>query len=283
MGRFQNPWIECNLTAMFKDNIQLVRRQSGGGCVYHDKENVNFSFIADKAHHNINWNHEFIVDVLKELGVNSVFSKRGDMRLDESQKRKISGSAYKEKKDTAFHHGTMLVNSDLEKLNHYIHSNKSDLESKSIQSVRSVVSNLNDAKDGMTNKMFIDTMAKKFCDIEQIEYIDENHELYKRAIDSEYLKKLKSPQWIYEETPKFIVSERTKEFEIEMTIKKSKILEIDITSDLLHPIVVANLCETLINTSLFDERADDSFIDESALIVTEWMNKYFELQSLPST
>jgi lipoate-protein ligase A len=266
---------------MHEDNIKLVRRQSGGGCVYHDENNVNFSFIADKQLHDKNWNHQFIVDVLKNLGIGSIFSERGDMRLDEVLKRKISGSAFKEKKDTAFHHGTMLIRTDLEKLNHYIHSNKSQLESKSIQSIRSVVSNLSDVKKGVTNKVFIDAMADNFCDQGFIEIIDHSHALYRSAIEGDYLKKIKSFEWIYIETPKFLVNHSTNNFNIELTVKKTMIEKIEIDSDSLHPIVISNLCETLINTSLFDKVDENQLVDDSALEVIAWMSEFFELKTLP--
>jgi lipoate-protein ligase A len=55
LGRFQNPWLECNLKKISERKINLVRRQSGGGCVYHDKGNLNFSFLYPEKEHSSNW------------------------------------------------------------------------------------------------------------------------------------------------------------------------------------------------------------------------------------
>ena len=131
MGRFQNPFLECKLDKMIKDGVLLVRRQSGGGCVYHDLNNLNYSFITNKIHHNKDNNHKILIDALSSFEIDAFSTKRVDLFLcDNGTDKKFSGSAFKEKKDTAFHHGTLLIDSDLDRLNYYL--TPKDLNVKSV-------------------------------------------------------------------------------------------------------------------------------------------------------
>ena len=293
LGRFQNPWIECNLSKMSRDKVVLVRRQSGGGTVYHDNKNVNFSFLADKSEHSKKWNHKIVTQALSNLGVKAFSTDRGDIRLKEELERKISGSAFKEKKDVAFHHGTMLVESDLEKLNLYIHSNKEGLRTKSISSIRSTVANIKESVDSIDPETFIDQLGKCFLS----EYsgngqkeviIDKDCELYNQILSSDYYSKLKQISWILKETPKFFVEEVTENFTISLTIKKSFIETIDIQNNDVHPDFLKKIEESLIYESILNIgeafnslEADylNVYKDELSLMKS-WFNQFFELDAL---
>ena len=79
IGRAQNPWRECNLDAMAEANIPLVRRQSGGGTVYHDLDNLNFTIISDMAQFSKTANLQIIQQALQTLGVTAHLNARNDL------------------------------------------------------------------------------------------------------------------------------------------------------------------------------------------------------------
>ena len=117
VGRSQNPWLECDLNAMRRDHIYLARRQSGGGAVFQDMGNTNFTLISKKDLYDKKANTQIILNALKQFKIVASASGRNDIvvQLDDGA-RKISGSAYKEKMDRAFHHGTLLINTNPPKL-----------------------------------------------------------------------------------------------------------------------------------------------------------------------
>jgi lipoate-protein ligase A len=290
IGRFQNPWIEANLDALFKSNIQLIRRQSGGGTVFHDIENINFSIISDKKIHNPKFNHQVIVNALNDISVDAYATKRGDVRLNDGTDRKISGSAFKHKKDQAFHHGTMLINSDIDKLNFFIKSNKQDLETKSIASIRSKVANIKEVNNTVTNQVFIDSLIKQFgevCDTVTIEYIDDANSI--RLKLEPYISFLKSKEWKFYETPKFFVEEDIiEDLRVELTIKKAKIQKVQILSNTYNPILLSEI-EKQIQGSILDigsvcTELDKilNFDEHLILKIKKWFIKYFNLDQLAS-
>ncbi|WP_119327944.1 lipoate--protein ligase [Cysteiniphilum halobium] len=144
MGRAQNPWRECNIDALNNSNIPIVRRQSGGGTVYHDLGNLNYTIMAKSKDYDKKANLALIVNVLKNCGINAYASERNDILVThENTDYKISGSAFRETKDKSFHHGTLLINADTSKLYHYLHHNiDKSLTAKGVHSKRSSVINL---------------------------------------------------------------------------------------------------------------------------------------------
>ena len=117
IGRHQNPYKECDLEKVKRDNVTVIRRSSGGGAVYHDLGNLNFTFIAGENVYNVDRQCSVIVDALKEFGLNCEVSGRNDMTI---QGAKFSGHAYLNHEEMYCHHGTMLVNSDLKILSEYL-------------------------------------------------------------------------------------------------------------------------------------------------------------------
>lgn len=293
IGRFQNPWIECNLPKMFDNNISLVRRQSGGGCVFHDLNNINFSFISDRALHSQAWNHEIVVQALGNLNIKAYATKRGDIRLDDTTDRKISGSAFKQKKDQAFHHGTMLITSNLDNLNDYISSNKQDLDSKSISSVRSVVANITEINSKVTSSDFqlelVNQFKRNSGPFEEI-FVSKD-DVFSSDILS-YAKGLKEYNWLYTETPKFVshndIQTKQGTVSIEFVIKKTKIESLVIISETVQPILINELEKNLLDTKIeFVELEsklrtykgmDQEFYNE----IIVWLINYFNLDELPS-
>ena len=139
IGRAQNPWVECKVDKMAEDSVFLARRQSGGGAVFHDLGNTNFTFLSAKENYDQAANFTIIINALKSLGIDAELSGRNDMQVGT---RKISGSAFKHTSERSFHHGTLLVNANMQKLGDYLNPHPLKLKAKGIKSVRARVANL---------------------------------------------------------------------------------------------------------------------------------------------
>lgn len=201
IGRNQNPYKECNIDKIKKDKINLVRRRSGGGAVYHDLGNLNFTIISKKNNNNINENFEFVNKALNSIGVESVFNGRNDLHVLD---KKISGNAFFEENNIFCHHGTLLVDVDINKLSQYLTASKLKLDSKGIKSIKSRVLNLKDMNKDITidliNNSFIE-QYRNTNDVDCVEYIYKE-DMEKNKPLMEKVKRYKSWEWTYGESPK---------------------------------------------------------------------------------
>lgn len=144
IGKFQNAFEEINRRFIDDKDIILSRRISGGGAVYHDEGNLNFSFIKSNYKHKKIDYAEFTMPVIKALnamGIKAYPNERNDIMLDN---KKISGNAQARIKDKVLHHGTLLYNSDLDNLANALYISDTGITSKAIKSVRSKVCNICD-------------------------------------------------------------------------------------------------------------------------------------------
>ncbi|MFT6927991.1 MAG: lipoate-protein ligase A [Psychromonas sp.] len=164
IGRGQNPWKECNTAKMQQDGIKLARRQSGGGAVFHDLGNTNFTFMAGKPEYNKAVSTQIVLDALQTLGINGERNGRNDLVIKDADGiRKFSGSAYRETSDRGFHHGTLLLNADLSQLAHYLNPDPKKLQAKGISSVRSRVANLNTINPDIEHEIVCKAIVQSFC------------------------------------------------------------------------------------------------------------------------
>jgi lipoate-protein ligase A len=130
IGRNQNPWIEVNLGVLRNEelDVKLVRRRSGGGTVFHDEGNVNYSVICPTSAFNRDKHAEMVVRALKSLGAEKArVNERHDIVMDKEDKEgilkpfKVSGSAYKLTRLRSLHHGTCLLSSpNLQSISKYL-------------------------------------------------------------------------------------------------------------------------------------------------------------------
>lgn len=139
IGKNQNVWKECNVTKIDEDAVVIVRRMSGGGAVYHDTCNLNFTFICHRDNYDVDKQLSVIIDALGAFGVTAEKSGRNDILADG---KKISGNAFYQRGDKCYHHGTLMVDVDIEKLSKYLTVSKAKLISKGVESVKSRVTNL---------------------------------------------------------------------------------------------------------------------------------------------
>lgn len=144
IGKNQNTIEEINTDYVEKNGIHVVRRLSGGGAVYHDLGNLNFSFITKddgESFHNFKKFTEPVIAALKQLGVNAELSGRNDIL---AEGRKISGNAQFSTKGRMFSHGTLLFNSEMDHVVSALKVRKDKIESKGIKSIRSRVANISE-------------------------------------------------------------------------------------------------------------------------------------------
>lgn len=159
IGRFQNPWIESNVDAMLEDGVPLLRRQSGGGTVYHDLGNTNYSFIAPKDLYDVDENYRVLLQGLADLDVNAVRTERNDLLVNG---KKISGSAFKKTSSKILHHGTLLHHADLRRLKKYLRSTTEGIESKGIKSISSPVINMSEINAAVDHGAILDSVGGRF-------------------------------------------------------------------------------------------------------------------------
>lgn len=139
IGKNQNAWAECRHDLLLQENGKLARRISGGGAVYHDVGNLNFSFIVDKEEYDLHRQLSVILAAAKSFGVEAEFSGRNDIIVDG---KKFSGNAFCHRRGGSFHHGTILIDANKDNLAKYLQVSKEKIESKGVKSVRSRVCNL---------------------------------------------------------------------------------------------------------------------------------------------
>ncbi|KAK5134257.1 hypothetical protein LTR08_006801 [Meristemomyces frigidus] len=246
IGRNQNPWLEVNLALLDPSShdqsyseppglgaVDLVRRRSGGGTVFHDEGNVNWTVICPSKDFTRDQHAEMVVRALRDCGIDRArVNVRHDIVLDQGQHSltigsddthstpyqtpeadarkplKVSGSAYKLTRQRALHHGTCLLSSpNLNIIPHYLHSPaKPYMTARGVESVSSPVGNIL-----LSNERFIASVQKQFGklyrsigDAQEVGDEWQEHDSVRKGCDE-----LKSPEWTYLQTPQFSISNQS--------------------------------------------------------------------------
>ncbi len=269
IGRFQNPWNECNLKAMERDGVVLARRQSGGGAVYHDLGNTNFTFMSPKGTYDKERNFSIISEALGRFGINAEQSGRNDILVEG---KKVSGSAFRMTGQRAFHHGTLLINADMGKIPVYLTPDKQKLQSKGVRSVASRVANLTEFNASLTHQGLCDALIDVFqhtygefstvedLTTERLSKISSLYETYRQYSDWKW-RFGTSPQFAHRISARFDWGSIT----LDIDVKEGRIGQLNVFSDSLsvefielvkHVLPGVRYCPSEIRAALLPEAGD---------------------------
>ncbi len=186
IGRNQNAWKECDTEALRADGGKLARRLSGGGAVFHDMGNLNFTFIMPTEDFDVERQLSVIIRACERFGIKAQMTGRNDLtvcgcstcagmedkslrglteRNVGSEGAKFSGNAFYHHHGKSYHHGTILVDADMALMSRYLRPHPEKLRAKGVDSVRSRVVNLCDICPGLTVEAMRGAMKAAFLDV----------------------------------------------------------------------------------------------------------------------
>ena len=205
IGHGQNAWKECRTDLLKEEGGTLVRRTTGGGAVYHDLGNLNFSFIMPKRIYDVVRQLKVIQKAVEHFGVEAEVSGRNDIVIKESG-AKFSGNAFRHLPKSSLHHGTILCRVDMHNLGRYLVPSDEKLKAKGVESVRSRVENLSDRAQGMDIASLKEALFEAFTE----EYGPGEHRDWQLAIERDQIEELqlkyRSWEWTFGRTPSFDIS-----------------------------------------------------------------------------
>ena len=184
IGKNQNAYMECHLSALLSDGGFVARRFTGGGAVYHDKGNINFTFITQRGDYDIQNQFRIMTGAMRALGLNAELNGRNDVLIDG---KKFSGNAFYKSEGACLHHGTVLINSNYESIAKYLNVSRVKLNAKGVKSVASRVTNLSEYRPGLT----VDEVAQALITALEKRYPGANVEvLTEQDLPAEKIEKL---------------------------------------------------------------------------------------------
>ncbi|KGP71570.1 lipoate--protein ligase [Pontibacillus yanchengensis] len=266
IGKNQNTIEEINTDYVEEHGIHVVRRLSGGGAVYHDLGNLNFSFLTKDDGNSF---HDFakftkpVTDALQKVGVKAELSGRNDVQLEDG--RKISGNAQFSTKGRMFSHGTLMFDSEIENVVSALRVKSEKIRSKGIKSIRSRVANISDELDeSMSMQAFKDMLLRYIFDVQSIEEVPQyklTEEDWKKIheLSEERYQKW---EWNYGKSPAANIQHSHRfdggTVDVRLDVKKGNIENAKIYGDFFGVGDVSEIENRLIGT-----RYDRSSIDEA--------------------
>ncbi|XP_065083609.1 lipoyl amidotransferase LIPT1, mitochondrial [Ochlerotatus camptorhynchus] len=265
VGRHQNPFAEANVSALMRNGMELARRNSGGGAVYHDLGNLNCTFFTPRARYDRKYNLNLITRALyREYGISADISDRDDITV---MGKKISGTAAKLGQPNAYHHCTLLVNSNKLHLGESLVKDNAEVISKATASVPSPIKNLTDVNRTVNIQQLLSAIGYEFLRTPATQLTDGGRDLLMKQLGfqlinptekwfpgiSELRENFSSWDWRIGKTPKFSVQksiqlksegadQQQHEMKVKVDVEKGIIQEISLLVPGQEPIpVVSNL------------------------------------------
>jgi len=273
IGKHQNTIEEINTKYVKEHGVHVIRRISGGGAVYHDEGNLNFSFItkhSQKSIHNFKLFTEPVIKTLQNLGINAVLNGRNDITVNE---KKISGNAQFTDTKSMFSHGTLLFNSDLDSVVKVLNVKLDKIESKGIKSIKSRVGNIKDfIREEMSIGEFriklLDSVFEEYDSIPVYELNEDEWEKVYELSESKY----KTWEWNYGRSPEFNIQKINRfnfgQIDARIHVKDGVIEDISIYGDFLG---LGNMAD--IEKRLRKAKYEKKYLSESLKEID--LNHYF--------
>ena len=237
IGQNQNPFSECNVEALEADGGYLMRRKTGGGAVYHDDGNINFSFVVPKALYDQTRQFGVIQRAVESFGLHTELSGRNDILVEG---RKFSGNAFSKGRVNDLHHGTILIKGNMDDLARYLKPKPAKLQKHGVASVRSRVVNLSELNSAINAESLVPRLKEAF-EAEYSEYSEysDYSEIIKRPEVRALHDHFASPEWKYGRWRTF-TAQRSAQFdwggvELALTVDEARgvITDVQIASDAL--------------------------------------------------
>lgn len=249
VGRHQNPFSEANVSALMRNGVELARRNSGGGAVYHDLGNLNCTFFTPRARYDRKYNLNLITRALyREYGISAEISDRDDITL---LNKKISGTAAKLGQPNAYHHCTLLVNSNKLHLGESLAKDTAEIISKATASVPSPIKNLADVNRTVNIQQLLSAIGYEFLRTPATQLTDGGRDLLMKQLGfqlinptekwfpglNELRENFASWDWRFGKTPKFSVQKSVQlksegdqqhEMKVKVDVEKGLIQEISL-------------------------------------------------------
>lgn len=257
VGRNQNTYAEINEKFCKENNIDVVRRLSGGGAVYSSPENFQYTLILDKDKHDqVSFESlaKPLIAFLETLGINAEFTGRNDILIDG---KKVSGNAQYHNKNILLHHGTILFDVDIDQLTKSLTPDLTKLTAKGIKSIKSRITTI---KERLAKEMTVDEFIEAFMNY-QLKSSDENYAQALSQQEKEEILKIKENRWDqwswnYGKNPKFSKTKKKKFdsglVEINYEVEKGLLSDIKIYGDFFSDLPIDSLEEKMIGVE-FDE------------------------------
>lgn len=159
IGQNQNPFAECDVQRLNADGGYVMRRTTGGGAVYHDDGNINFSFVASPSLYDQAKHFDVIAQALKHFGIEAEVSGRNDLLANG---RKFSGNAFSKGRHQWLHHGTLLIRGNVDDLSRYLRVKPSKLHKHGVASVQSRIVNLSELNPSLNSDNIVPHLLSAF-------------------------------------------------------------------------------------------------------------------------
>jgi len=282
VGRNQNAWKECHVSKLEADGGKLARRLSGGGAVYHDLGNLNFTFIMPKPVYDLERQLSVILEAVRALGVSAEFSGRNDIL---AEGRKFSGNAFYHGQRASYHHGTLLVSVDMAVLPTYLNVPQQKMASKGVQSVRSRVINLCELIPNLTIEHTKEAMRQAFVkEYGGTGHIRSSGSLASTTDFKELTAKYASWEWRLGKSPAFDTTYETRfpwgGVEIGLMVRNGHVVDAKVYSDAMEAHLWEPMAQSLVGVAYNQDTMasalqalSETLSEPLVLEVAEWLKQ----------
>ena len=194
IGRNQHAANECRIQALEEDGGVLVRRLSGGGAVYHDLGNLNFTFLVCAEDYDVAKQTETILRAVQKVGIRAEKNGRNDLTVDGN---KFSGHAYYQTGDKCYHHGTIMLDVAMAPLEKYLNVSPLKLEAKGVKSVRSRVVNLREYRPDLSIEDMKAALLEAFGEVYGLPVLTLREEDLPADLLADGKRRFSAPEWVY--------------------------------------------------------------------------------------